>query len=561
MTTIARRKQGIAESDRRIVYFLLLALLLHLPLLLPSGSWQFGGLDESIGSTPELKVELLEPGDAAAETPKAAQVEPEAEASAAPASETIEPTETSEPDAEAAVSSEGIEDSVAQTDPEQGERSLETIADERDAEQLQDAPDSPAPFDTQLLEAELAQAGESAVPDLTALEEPASADEPVISANAEVPTIAPAQERALTRRLMQEAKQLLTSGATERVVTFESRNREFSAVLTRAPAEDGTGIERITADITTNQGGQRAQTSLQMKRLSFSHFTQLVDRWDPWVALHDDEISGRFHSNTEIQFMHDRIAPRMLGKVTTARGVNVREEGRWRSMRKIFTGGLETRTERVRLPKMALPVGLGNQPGAADVHIVRGDTLIVFHSDGAYECTDTGSRVRRQLTPGKPTYIVGVLERELRVRGVVSGNVTVYSPERIVIQGDITYAHGARPDGNAYLGLVSDGNVEVDRPAVTGPGDLHIHAAIYARERFVVRHTGGRRGATMIIYGSLTAGSISATEPRYATRTEFDPRFERTRPPGFPETERYEIEDWDGRWRTAERPTDAQATR
>src|SRR5688572_26958257 len=43
VTTIARRKQGIAESDRRIVYFLLLALLLHLPLLLPSGSWQFGG--------------------------------------------------------------------------------------------------------------------------------------------------------------------------------------------------------------------------------------------------------------------------------------------------------------------------------------------------------------------------------------------------------------------------------------------------------------------------------------------------------------------------------------
>ena len=65
----------------------------------------------------------------------------------------------------------------------------------------------------------------------------------------------------------------------------------------------------------------------------------------------------------------------------------------------------------------------------------------------------------------------------------------------------------------------------------------------------------------MSIYGSLTAGSISATEPRYATRTEFDPRFERTRPPGFPETERYEVEGWDGQWRVAEGPTVEQATR
>ena len=31
-------------------------------------------------------------------------------------------------------------------------------------------------------------------------------------------------------------------------------------------------------------------------------------------------------------------------------------------------------------------------------------------------------------------------------------------------------------------------------------------------------------------------------------------RFERVRPPGFPQTDRYEIETWDGRWRLAEAP-------
>ena len=42
------------------------------------------------------------------------------------------------------------------------------------------------------------------------------------------------------------------------------------------------------------------KTRLSLKRLAFSHFTQLVNHWDPNIRLHDDVIDGRFHSNTEI---------------------------------------------------------------------------------------------------------------------------------------------------------------------------------------------------------------------------------------------------------------------
>jgi hypothetical protein len=45
---------------------------------------------------------------------------------------------------------------------------------------------------------------------------------------------------------------------------------------------------------------------------------------------------------------------------------------------------------------------------------------------------------------------------------------------------------------------------------------------------------------------------MSATEPRYATRYAFDQRFEQVRPPGFPVTNRYEVESWDTQWREAE---------
>jgi hypothetical protein len=55
-----------------------------------------------------------------------------------------------------------------------------------------------------------------------------------------------------------------------------------------------------------------------------------------------------------------------------------------------------------------------------------------------------------------------------------------------------------------------------------------------------------------MIYGSVTAGSITATEPRFATKIEFDRRLTNARPPSFPLTDRYELESWNGEWRVEE---------
>jgi hypothetical protein len=47
----------------------------------------------------------------------------------------------------------------------------------------------------------------------------------------------------------------------------------------------------------------------------------------------------------------------------------------------------------------------------------------------------------------------------------------------------------------------------------------------------------------------VSAGSVTATEPRFATKIEFDDRLEDQRAPSFPLTDRYELEDWSGEWR------------
>ena len=139
----------------------------------------------------------------------------------------------------------------------------------------------------------------------------------------------------------------------------------------------------------------------------------------------------------------------------------------------------------------------------------------------------------------------------LHIQGTVDGKVLVYTPDSIVIEGDLQYANDPREDGDSddFVGLVAERVVEIAPPEVTGPGDLEIDASIYARRQFAVREYRSRRSGTLVIHGSLAAGSLTATEPRYATRIEYDKRLEGARAPGFPLSDRYELETWDGEWR------------
>lgn len=151
---------------------------------------------------------------------------------------------------------------------------------------------------------------------------------------------------------------------------------------------------------------------------------------------------------------------------------------------------------------------------------------------------------------GDTRYLIADRKVKLYVKGTVNGKVLVYSPERIVIEGDLVYEQNPEevPNADDYLGLVSDKYVDIAPPDITGPGDLLINAAIYAKRRFAVRGYRFRENALLYLYGSLSVGSLSATEPRYYTKIRFDQRLEELRPPGFPITDRYEVESWDTVW-------------
>jgi hypothetical protein len=380
----------------------------------------------------------------------------------------------------------------------------------------------------------------------------AARNEPPAFAMAE---ISPRQETMLKRKFREWTEDFHNMSDVADGLTWKYKGQEYLAEFTNLVASDDMGIERVAVVVSTEENGQRLSTEMHMKRLSFSNYAQFINRWDSDVQIHDDELDGRFHSNTEINLAYSRkIRPQFHGQVTTsARRVNFSQKRGHLRRDQIFLGGLETGVKAIRLPKHFFPFPEDMDLADEQVQHFDDDARITFYDDGSYEWQTIGTESSKQKVSisGNSCFLIAGKDVNLHVKGTVNGKVLVYSPERIIIEGNLVYADDPMetPEADDFLGLASDKYVEVAPPDVTGPGDLVINAAIYAKRRFAVSRYRFREESLLHIYGSLTAGSLSATEPRYATRIEFDQRLEQLRPPRFPMTDRYAIESWDNNWR------------
>lgn len=366
------------------------------------------------------------------------------------------------------------------------------------------------------------------------------------------------EQKMLTRNVQQLAQKLLDTNMTDTELTWQEDGKQYSARVMRQPAADSTGIEQVIAEVMTDKDGKRMKTRLSLKRLAFSHFTQLVNNWDRNIALHDDVIDGRFHSNSEFSFTATKNAsPRFFGKVTTAASTLTYNTLSRRPDKDVFQGGYETKTEKVILPReMPDVLSGGNEKNR---RVFASDTRIIFNADGSYAWRNANGEgaLQREEASNDPHYLIGEKGAKLFVRGTVTGLFTVYTPNDIEIEDDLVYGRDPRQAvmSRDFLALIAGRDICIGSPEVTGKGDLTVHGAIFARRRFYIEQTDrGRSGdATLVIYGSLTAGTLSETEPRYATKVDFDKRFEYLRPASFPMTRRYEVDAWDQDWEEVEK--------
>ena len=385
-----------------------------------------------------------------------------------------------------------------------------------------------------------------------------------------VPSVAEPQPEAVVAEIPQPevvmlkknvqllAKQLLDTNMTNTELSWQQAGKQYTARVMRQPAADSTGLEQVIAEIVTENNGKRMKTRLSLKRLAFSHFTQLVNFWDPNIMLHDDVIDGRFHSNNEIGIAFSGgVEPRFFGKVTTAAAnMTIGQMGSRRRNKEVFQGGMETRTERVTLPRDMPDVVNGGE--AADRRAFAVDTRIIFNSDGSYVCraADGSGPLERAESSDRPRYLIGEKGVSLFVSGSVAGIFTVYAPADIEIENDLVYTKDPRNVviSRDFLALIAGRDVKVANAQITGGGDLHVHAAMFARRRFSIESVADSKPGTLYILGSLTAGTIWETEPRYATKMDYDKRFEYLRPASFPMTRRYEVDSWDQDWEEVESP-------
>ncbi len=422
----------------------------------------------------------------------------------------------------------------------------------------------PPPLEPPPLErlAELPQPDVESVAELPEAPEPLaaeglpSADAPAVDSEEAVRSLASREQRAVRRRLSSWTGHF-DADAPGQTLAWRDAGQDYTAVLKHVPAADAMGMEQLLVELTTQRDGQRLIAQLRMNRIAFSNFAQFIDRWDPQVQIHDDLIDGRFHSNTEIRVSREHgVQPVFNGKVTVAAG-DVRDDGvGFVNRRTMFPEGIETRVKRIVLPSRA--AAFDDRAVPADrMRRIATDSLLTFQADGTFEslALEAGAAAEAGALGDEPFYIVADEGVDLHVRGTVNGKVLVYSPEHIVIVDDVRYSANPWMQGaDDYLGLVAERTVEIGGPEVTGPGDLTIHASIYARNRFAVRDYRSRRSGTLVVYGSVTAGSISATEPRFSTRIEFDDRLTTMRAPGFPLSNRYELDSFSGEWRVVDAP-------
>jgi len=368
--------------------------------------------------------------------------------------------------------------------------------------------------------------------------------------------LSPKQQKMLNRKVTEWTETLYKMPDATAELTWTYDGQQYQATFTELPAADDMEIRHVIAEISTEEGGKRMSSEVHMKQLAFSNYAQFVNRWDPRVQIHNDELDGRFHSNSEISLNYDRkIQPTFHGKVTTAsRSINFTDSRGITKRDQMFLGGLQTGVSMIRLRKHVLP--FPGEAAVADDQVQRfsEDTRVTFYADGSYawQPVDAATPQQAQVVniSENTMYLVADKNVAMYVKGIVNGKVLVYSPERIVIEDDLVYAQNPEEVAGAddYLGLVSDKYVDVAAADITGPGDLLINAAIYAKRRFAVRGYRTGESALLYLYGSLSVGTLSATEPRYYTRIQFDQRLEEMRPPGFPMTDRYEVESWDAAW-------------
>ncbi len=271
--------------------------------------------------------------------------------------------------------------------------------------------------------------------------------------------------------------------------------------------------------------------------------------------LTGDTVEGPMHCNGSIRTSG---SPVFYGKVTVRLGFSPSPTSR--SNHALYYGGWEVGvdislpTDMTHLYDVAV---LGN--GGADMNtkcLYNQLLTLKFQSNGT---------VIRTVGGGTPDTVSlafiapnGVIHctQDIRVEGIVNGEVTLYSADDIWIDNDIVYLDNPRnnPNCSDFLGLVANDDVIITDNGANN-NDVNINASILAGDQFGAENYSSRGVAGVLdVVGSIAQNSRGAMgtfntythqiTSGFSKRYHFDQRLLTTSPPHYPYVRALKLVSW-----------------
>ncbi|MEM0955294.1 MAG: hypothetical protein AAGI24_14235, partial [Pseudomonadota bacterium] len=164
--------------------------------------------------------------------------------------------------------------------------------------------------------------------------------------------LADAEREALHAALRYVEKRLVKATDANEWMRYRNGSQQYELHLEREPAASAMELEHAVLEVHTVKNGVPVQARIPAKRVAFSHYAQVVDRWNPDVSLASDQIIGRFHANSAVHVAADSTQQPLVTGASTVAGRLVFAGGARRS--KVFPSGVETGVPRMPLPRHAL---------------------------------------------------------------------------------------------------------------------------------------------------------------------------------------------------------------
>ena len=277
------------------------------------------------------------------------------------------------------------------------------------------------------------------------------------------------------------------------------------------------------------------------------------DRGLYWIT--GDTLYGRVHTNTT---MNTWGTPVFYGKVTAKNGINPNPVDV--KNKALYYGGWEIGVDASvpsDLTYFETAVTVDNGGAAVNTKsIYDQETYLEFLADGTVKRTvgsdppDTVSLAA--IAPGGTLW----MKKDVHVKGIISGQLTIYSSDDIWIDDDIVYADNpeSNPTSTDMLGLVAKGSVYIT-DNVPNSSDIYIQASIMTINGTFMAQNYDKRGicgdlhllgstaqdlAGIMGVFSFKGGLISG----FITKGAYDERFESVSPPRYPYVRALKLVSW-----------------